>query len=211
MKRCLLVGASMILVTTLTLAATKSIPINNSFSRISIEDDFKVDVTCGNSNRVVLSGPQNGFASVQLTSDSRDLKIRKSGRGSNAGLIINITTSKRLDAASIRDGVDLDIKACAINKDVFTMNMKKGSKTKLRGKTNLLKLNMYDGVTFGDKDKNIFMTNTTNVNASNGSHAFLCGAKTVKGIASLGAVVYSNSKADTSGLTLSMGAINSSC
>ena len=159
----------------------------------------------------VLSGPQAGIDSVQIVNDNGNLKVHKSGHGSDKGVEITLTTTSPLNKANIQNGVELDVKSCAVNKDAFTLNMRNGAKAELKGKTKKFNLKMSTGVTFGDDDKGDFMVDSASVNISKGARAYLCDASKVSGSAKMGAIVYVGSKTDASGLSTSMGAMKSSC
>ncbi|MDF1760215.1 MAG: DUF2807 domain-containing protein [Coxiellaceae bacterium] len=210
MRKSLLIGA-LLVVSATAMAANKTVPLKSNFSQISAEDGFEVKVKCGDTNSATLSGPQTGIDSVSIMVSDGNLKISKSGRGSDKGVEVEVTTAGPLNSASIRDGVELEVKGCAVNKDAFTMNMEQGAKAELKGKTNKLNLNMKGGTTFGDDDSDDLIANTVNINAKMGSRAYVCGAKKVTGDISMGVMVYTGKDADTGGLSATRGAATSVC
>ncbi|MDF1654514.1 MAG: DUF2807 domain-containing protein [Coxiellaceae bacterium] len=210
MRKSLLI-AGLLVVSATAMAATKTVPLKSNFSQLSAEDGFEIKVKCGDTNSATLSGPQEGINSVSIGVSNGNLKISRSGRGSDRGVEIDVTTAGPLNTANIRGGVEFEMQGCAVNKDSFTMNMQGGTKAELKGKTNTLNLNMKQGSTFGDDDGGDIVANTVNVNGNMGVRAYLCEAKKISGEVSMGAIVYTGKDADTGGLSTSRGAMSSTC
>ncbi|MDF1796686.1 MAG: DUF2807 domain-containing protein [Coxiellaceae bacterium] len=210
MRKSLLV-AGLLVVSATAMSATKTVALNSNFSQLSVKDGFEVKVKCGDKNSATLSGPQAGIDSVSLEVNDGNLKISRSGHGSDRGVEVDVVTAGPLNSASVRNGVELKMKGCAVNKDAFAMNMQGGTKAELKGETKTLSLNMKQGSTFGDDDGDDLVVNSVNVNGSMGVRAYLCGAKKVSGKISMGATVYTDKDADTGGLSATRGAANSTC
>ena len=191
------------------LAASKTTSVK-PFQKLAVEDGFLVKVGCGSKSEVDLSSNNADLSQVAMTVDNGTLKIKRQGTFKRGDIEIDVTTANRLTTVSARDGIDLKVKACAVNKDQLTVNLANGVKAKAKGKTKVLNLNMSKGATFGDDDGDL-KAGTANVDVNMGVKAYVCGAKTVTGRASMGAIVHVADGADSSGLTTSMGAMKSDC
>lgn len=191
------------------LAGSKTTTVK-PFTQLEVEDGFVVKVDCGSKPAVKLKSHKEDFNQVAMTVDGSTLKIKHQSHVKKSDIKVYITTANPLTTVSARNGIALKVKACAVNKDQWTLNLANGVKAKAKGKTKVLNLNMSKGATFGDDDGDL-KVGTANLGVTMGVKAYVCGAKTVTGQAQMGAIVYVDDDANSSGLKTSMGAMKRDC
>lgn len=208
-KTMFLIAGVACALSTVAMADSKTSAVK-PFQQLMVEDGFLVKVDCGSKPEVALSSKKADLSQVAMAVDNGTLKIKRQGTFKRDDIEVDITTTTPLTSVSARNGIALEVNACAVNKDQWTVNLENGVKAKAKGNTKVLNLNMSKGAMFGD-DNGDLKVGTANVNVSMGVKAYVCGAKTVTGQAQMGAIVHVGDDADSSGLKTSMGAMKSDC
>ena len=193
-----------------------------SFTGISLGTGMISNITCGSSNTVTLRGDKKTLDKTEVRIDGDLLDIsRKESAGSlfgkllsnnnddNGKVEVDVVTAGELSVFDISTGAIISVADCAVNTSQVTVDASTGSEITLNGVTSQLTLDMSTGSMFNRRYES-FVVDSVDFDMSTGAIANLCGANTVQGDASTGAIVYLAEGVDDSNVDLSIGAETSS-
>ncbi len=210
---------------TIVLSLSISLPIVadqeyleiDSFEDVDIGTDMVTTISCGSKNTVTLHGEKNDLDLLEVTVKNSKLDISRhtsagkifsnlfSKENHNNSIRAEITTNGQISEIDASTGASITVLGCAINNSFVEVEISTGSIVNIEGTTATLELDLSTGGLFNQNINN-FTVDIANVDLSTGAIAKLCGATTVRGDASMGAVISVSDTADTERVDLSMGA-----
>lgn len=181
----------------------------STFEKLEASRGFDVEVVCGETSSVALSGPSDGVADTKVSVNGKTLKIERKASSldvsSKDTVRVKVTTIKPLDSLAISTGVDLRAAACAITSDHLDLTASTGANIKTAAKVNRLVIDASTGADIGPLPGQRIDALETKVHASTGADIKLCKAGKLSGSLSLGSDI-SIESADSRDVSTSLGA-----
>lgn len=179
----------------------------SAFEKLEASRGFEVDVVCGETPSVVLSGASADVADTKTFVSGKTLKIeRKSSfTDSKETVHVKVTASKPLDSIAISTGVELSAQACAIGNDHLDLTASTGASIKTAAKVNRLVLDASTGAEIEPLPGQRIDAQETKIHASTGADIRMCKAGKLSGSLSLGSDIKLESS-DSSDVSTSLGA-----
>ena len=189
----------------------------DSFTGVDIGTGMVATVSCDSKNTVTLHGDKKALDILEVTVKGNKLDISRrtsasrifnnlfSNKEHNNSIRVEITTNGQLSSIEASTGASVKVPACAVDNSFIEVDTSTGSIVDIEGSTATLELDLSTGSLF-NQNSNDFTADVANVDLSTGAIAKLCGASTVRGDASTGAVITVSDTADTERVDLSTGA-----
>jgi len=188
----------------------------DSFDSIDIGTGMRGTISCESKNSVTIIGDQRDLELIDVTVHGSVLDIsRRSmakrllsnifGEERNHSIEIEITINGELSNIEGSTGSSFTVPECAINNSYLVVDISTGAEAYIDGNTALLELDLSTGALFNNSRSN-FTVDKANVDLSTGAVANLCGASTIDGKASTGAMISAAESANTASVSLSLGA-----
>ena len=208
---------------TLPIVADQEYLEVDSFDGVDIGTGMVATVSCDSKNTVTLHGDKKDLDLLEVTVKGGKLDISRRTSASrifnnifskekgNKSIRVEITTNGSISSIDASTGASIKVPACALDSSYIEVDTSTGSIVNLEGSTATLELDLSTGSLFNQNSHN-FTVDVANVDLSTGAVAKLCGATTVRGDASTGAVITVSDTADADRVDLSTGAeVSRSC
>lgn len=182
----------------------------SAFEKLEASRGLKVEVMCGETPSVVISGPSDYVSDTKTSVSGKTLKIERSSRtieinNDKGDVRVKVTTSKPLDSIAISTGVDLTAQACAVGHDHLDIAASTGADIKFAAKVNRLTIDASTGADIKPLAGERIDSLETRVHASTGSDIKICKAGKLSGSLALGSDL-SVESSDSSDVSTSFGA-----
>jgi len=181
----------------------------SAFEKLEASRGFNVELACGDSSSVAISGPSDGVADTKTSVVGKTLKIERKSRSfdinSKDSVHVKVTVSQPLDSLAISTGVDLVAPACAIGSDHLDLTASTGADIKTAAKVNRLVIDASTGADIAPLPGQRIDAAETKVHASTGSDIKLCKAGKLSGSLALGSDLTIESS-DSSDVSTNLGA-----
>ncbi len=192
----------------------------DSFDGIEIGTGMRGTINCGSKNSVTLIGDKRDLDLIEVTVHGNSLDISR--RSLANSLLKNIFTKDRDHSIEVEviingtlskiegsTGSSITVPECAVNNSSLALDISTGAEAYIEGNTAILELDLSTGASFNNS-RSSFSVDVANIDLSTGAVANLCGANTIDGDASTGAMISAAESANTGSVSLSLGAeINS--
>ena len=177
-----------------------------AFEKLEASRGLKVEVACGDTPSVAISGPSAYVADTKTSVSGKTLKVERSSLMQNKDEVhVVVTTSRPLDSLAISTGVDLKADACAIGNDHLDLAVSTGSSMKLAAKVNRLVIDASTGADIEPLSGQRIDSQETRVHASTGADIKICKAGKLTGSLALGSDL-SLESSDTRDVSTNLGA-----
>jgi len=205
------------LVLSLPIAADQEYLEVDSYDSLEIGTGMEGIVSCGSKNTVTLFGNKKDLDHIEVNVQAGKLEISRrtsAGKilhnlfrkdGGNNSVRAEITTVGQLSNIDASTGSSLTIPGCAVNNSLIRIDAGTGAMVNIEGNTGTVELDLSTGSIFNQGGGH-FTADIAEVDISTGAIADLCGAKTISGSASTGAMISAADNADTEAVSLSTGA-----
>lgn len=195
----------------------------DSFDGVDIGTGMVATVSCDSKNTVTLHGDKKDLDLLEVTVKGSKLDISRRTSASrifnnifskekhNNSIRVEITTNGHISSIDASTGATITVPGCAVNSSFVDVDTSTGSIVNIEGNTAVLELDLSTGSMFNQNSKN-FTVDVANVDLSTGAIAKLCGAMTVRGDASTGAIITVSDTTEADSVDLSTGAeVSRSC
>lgn len=163
----------------------------SAFEKLEASRGLRVEVACGDTPSVVISGPSASVADTKTSISGKTLRIERSANFINDDdkkeVHVKVTTSQPLDSLAISTGVDMKAQACAIGSDHLDLTASTGADLKTAAKVNRLVVDASTGSDIGPLPGQRIDALEAKVHASTGSDIKLCKVGKLSGSLALGA------------------------
>lgn len=176
----------------------------SAFEKLEASRGFDVEVVCGNTPSVALSGRSSDLADTKVSVSGKTLKIERKGSSfelNNKDTVqVKVTTTGPLDSLAISTGVDLKAPACAISNDHLDLTASTGADIKTVAKVHRLVIDASTGADISPLPGSRIDADETKVHASTGADIKMCKAGKLTGSLALGSdlVIESSESTDVS-------------
>ena len=180
----------------------------SAFEKLEASRGFQVEVTCGDTPSVVLSGPGSDVADTRTSVNGKTLKIERKTSitvSVKDDVHVKVTTSQPLDSVAISTGVELKAEACAIANDHLDLAVSTGATIKTAAKVNRLVIDASTGADVDPLPGQRIDSLETKVHASTGADIKICKAGKLSGSLALGSDL-SIESSDSTDVSTNLGA-----
>ncbi|PCJ49434.1 MAG: hypothetical protein COA74_06140 [Gammaproteobacteria bacterium] len=190
----------------------------DSFKGIDLGTGMNAEVVCGSKNTVTLTARKMILDRLEVSIKGGHLEISRHTSASHIlnkifgdeqeqdnSVTVNIETTSALSIIEGSTGSMIKVDSCAINSSALKVDAGTGASIQIEGSTGALELNLSTGSVFNNSSSQ-FTVDSVEVDMSTGSKANLCGANTIRGSASTGAVIKAGEGSMTEDVSLSLGA-----
>ncbi len=209
-----------LLILSLSVFADQTTLEVDSFDGIEIGTGMRGTITCGSENSVTLIGDKRDLDHIEVIVHGGSLDISRRSltnrflsnlfaEDRDQSIEVEVTINGNLSTIEGSTGSSLTVPECAINTSSLVVDISTGAEAYIDGNTAILELDLSTGALFNNSRSN-FSVDVANIDLSTGAVANLCGANTIDGDASTGAMVSAAESANTSSVSLSLGASVSS-
>ncbi len=205
-----------LLILSLSVFADETTLKVDDFDGIEIGTGMRGTINCGSENSVTLIGDQRDLDLIEVNVHGGSLDIsRRSMTNSllrnifaedrDHSIELEVTINGNLSKIEGSTGSSLTVPECAVNNSFLVVDISTGAEAYIEGNTAILELDLSTGALFNNSNSS-FSVDVANIDLSTGAVANLCGANTIDGDASTGAMISAAESANTSSVSLSLGA-----